>query len=67
MSEPKNYAQIEAGVVVNILWINPENVNEFPNLVCCDGLSVTIGDSYDGVKFIPKPIEEPTINEDFTF
>lgn len=67
MNEPKNYAQIEAGTVVNIMWIKPENINEFPNLVCCDGLSVSIGDSYDGVNFIPQPVEEPIIDENFTF
>lgn len=63
MNEPKNYAMIEEGMVVNIIWINPDNANEFPNLVCCDGLSVNIGDSYDGTNFIPQPVEEPLPDE----
>lgn len=67
MNEPKNYAMIDSGMVVNIMWIKPENVNEFPNLVCCDGLSVNIGDSYDGINFIPQPQQEEIITENFTF
>lgn len=55
MNEPKNYALIDLGLVVNIIWLNPDNANEFPNAVCIDGLEVSIGDLYDGTNFIIQP------------
>ena len=59
MNEPKNYALIEDGLIINIIWLNPENETEFPNAVCCDGLGVSIGNSYiDGQFIIPTPVEE---------
>lgn len=41
-----NYALIESEKVVNIIALLPSNASDFPNAVCCDGLSVGIGDDY---------------------
>jgi hypothetical protein len=44
------YALIENGVVVNLIWLNPMNADDFPNAVLVDGIGVGIGDTYsDGV------------------
>ena len=64
MSEPKNYALIDLGLVVNIIWLNPENANEFPNVVCIDGINVSIGDLYDGTKFITQPVDGAALSFD---
>jgi len=44
------YALIENGIVVNLIWLNPVNADDFPNAVPVDGIGVRIGDTYaDGV------------------
>lgn len=42
-----NLALLENNIVANIIWVNPEQQNEFPNSVAIDGLPVQIGDTYD--------------------
>lgn len=46
-----NYALIENGIVINIIYLHPMNANEFPNAVEISDLPVTIGDSYENGKF----------------
>ena len=66
------YALINNSVVTNIIFLNPSNASEFPNVAPLDGLPVIIGDTYqdgkfyrDGVEVVipPEPeIEEPDFN-----
>lgn len=44
-------AQIENGVVVNVLVIMPGQEEEFPGCVCIDNRPVGIGDGYRDGKF----------------
>lgn len=60
MNEPKSYALVDDGLIANIIWINEENLIEFPNAVLCDGISVSIGDSYIDGQFIIAVQEEIT-------
>lgn len=46
-----NYALIENGMVVNLIYLHPMNLSDFPNAVFAGNLPVTIGDSYDGEFF----------------
>ncbi|MBQ7092359.1 MAG: hypothetical protein IJN83_06875 [Clostridia bacterium] len=46
-----NYALIENGVVVNTIVLVRRNATDFPNAVSIEGLSVQIGDTYDGERF----------------
>lgn len=47
-----NYAEIEDGQVINIIWLASSNAGEFPNCVRVgENLPVTIGDTYDGYNF----------------
>lgn len=46
-----NYALIENGVVVNTIVLMQRNAKDFPNAVSIEGLSVQIGDTYDGERF----------------
>lgn len=41
-----NYALIENGMVINIIWLHPENANDFPNAVPMGDVPVGIGDEY---------------------
>lgn len=45
------YALIENGVVNNTVVLLPYNAADFPNAVSIEGLSVQIGDTYDGERF----------------
>lgn len=50
MNYATNFAIVEDGVVTNIAWGAIHNMDEFPNAVQIDDLSVNIGDTYvDGV------------------
>lgn len=44
-----NYAKIENGIVVNIIWLYP--TTEFNNAVPCNDIPVKIGDTYINGKF----------------
>lgn len=52
-----NYALIENGVVVNIIWLAAENESEFPGAVRLEDRPVTIGDTYNGEKFYRDGVE----------
>lgn len=45
------YALIENGIVVNLIYLHPMNVSEFPNAVPINDLSINIGDTYHDGKF----------------
>ncbi|HRX59464.1 MAG TPA: hypothetical protein P5075_11895 [Eubacteriales bacterium] len=50
MEQPLNYAMIENGVVVNVMWLCPANAADFPDAVCVGDRLVAAGDAYtDGV------------------
>lgn len=45
-----DYALIENGAVVNLIWLHYSNVDEFPGAVAIGDRPVSIGDTYtDGV------------------
>lgn len=46
-----NYAIVENGTVMNIIWLYPGNAEDFPTAVPCGDVSVAIGDTYDGQDF----------------
>lgn len=46
-----DYALIENGVVVNLIWLHPGNAEEFPGAVALNGVPAGIGDTYDGDHF----------------
>lgn len=45
------YALISDGIVINTIALLPYNAQDFPNAVSIEGLSVQIGDTYDGERF----------------
>lgn len=47
-----DYALIEEGKVVNLIWLHPENVADFPGAVPLNSVPVEIGDEYDGQDFL---------------
>lgn len=46
-----DYALIENGIVVNLIWLHYTNAHEFPNAVPLNGVPAWIGDTYDGECF----------------
>lgn len=52
-----NYALIEDGTVVNVIWLAAENESEFPGAVWLGDRPVYIGDTYDGAKFYRDNVE----------
>lgn len=46
-----NYALVENGAVVNVIWLYEGNAHEFANAVPVDGRPVQIGDAWDGEHF----------------
>lgn len=45
-----NYALIDNGIVVNVMWLHPSNAGEFSNAVLIGDVLATMGDEYiDGV------------------
>lgn len=46
-----DYALIENGTVVNIIYLHPMNANDFSNAVATNGLPVQIGDTYTDGKY----------------
>lgn len=46
-----NYALIENGTVINIIWLHPMNASEFANAVPMNDLQIAIGDTYVDGKF----------------
>ena len=43
-----NYAIVEDGTVVNVIWLLPANAAEFPGAVPLNGIPAGIGDTWDG-------------------
>lgn len=41
-----NFALVEKGVVVNIIWLSPSNASDFPNAVEYGERPIQIGDEY---------------------
>ena len=62
MNEPINAAVVQNGIVVNIIWIFPEQLLEF-NAIAIPELEIDIGWLYENGEFInPNPvIEENTV------
>ena len=46
-----NYALVEDGVVVNLVWLHPANAAEFPGAVPLGDIPAAIGDTWDGEYF----------------
>lgn len=46
-----DYALIEDGVVVNLIYLHPMNIDEFPNAKPTNGLPVQMGDIFVDDKF----------------
>lgn len=46
-----NYALVEDGTVVNVIWLAEGNEGEFPGAVRLGDRPVAVGDTYDGEKF----------------
>lgn len=46
-----NYAIVENGTVMNIIWLYPGNAEDFQSAVPCGDVPVAIGDTYDGQDF----------------
>lgn len=46
-----DYALIEDGIVINLIWLYPGNTSDFPNAVPCKEYPVSIGDTYTGGVF----------------
>lgn len=42
------YALIRNSVVVNLIWLHPENADDFPSAVPYGDVPVAVGDIYDG-------------------
>ena len=60
-----DYALIDNGIVVNIIYLHPMNADEFPNAVSTNGLPIEIGDTYtegkfyrDGKEIVSVPTEQ---------
>lgn len=45
------YALIENGIVVNFIWLHPQNAEEFPGAVPYGDLPLEIGDTYENGVF----------------
>lgn len=50
MDQPANYAIVENGIVVNVIWLCHSNADDFSNAFSVNGQLVSVGDAYqDGV------------------
>ena len=52
-----NYALVENGTVVNIIWLNERNEAEWPNAVRLGERMVEVGDTYTDGKFYHDGVE----------
>lgn len=52
-----NYALIENGIVVNIIWLSDKNAHDFPDAVKIADRPVAIGDTYENGKFFRNGVE----------
>ena len=60
-----DYALIDNGIVVNIIYLHPMNADEFPNAAPTNDLPIEIGDTYiegkfyrDGKEIVSVPTEQ---------
>ena len=58
-----NYARIEDGVVINIIYLSPENAHEVPDAVNVSEYPVGIGDTYVDGRFYHDGVEVRTYRE----
>lgn len=58
-----NYAIIEDGVVINVIWILETNKDDFPNAVYLGDRPVQIGDTYKDGRFFRDGAEVLTALE----
>lgn len=56
-----NYAIIDDGIVVNIIYIHPNNVHEFESAVPVNDYFARIGDTYSDGKFYRDGVEVLTM------
>lgn len=59
-----NYALVENGVVINIIWLYETNADEFPGAVKLGERQVEIGDTYENGKFYRNGVEVLTAEEE---
>lgn len=52
-----NYALIENGVVTNLIYLHPDNVDDFPGAVPIGDLPVAIGDTYSDEVFYHEGVQ----------
>lgn len=62
------YALVQGGVVTNIIWLDPNNADDFPAAVPISEVSAGIGDTYadaafwrDGIRLL-TPLEAAEAN-----
>lgn len=60
-----NYAIVENEAVTNIIWLSPNNADEFANAVALYDKPVVIGDSYTNGRFYRNGEEIKTIGEQY--
>lgn len=60
-----NYAIVQNGVVINVIWLNPGNSGEFCECHPIGDVPVTIGDVFDDGRFYRNGllIQAPTLTE----
>ena len=58
-----NYAIVENGIVTNIIVLNDDNAQDFPNAIPTNGLFVAIGDTYADGQFIHIDTEDEEAEE----
>ncbi len=46
------YALVEGGVVTNLIWLYPENEQDFPGAVAVGDLPVRVGDAWQNGMFL---------------
>jgi len=46
-----NYALIENGIVINVIWLLPDNAEDFPTAVPMGDVLAAIGDEYKDGEF----------------
>ncbi len=63
MDEPMNFAIVEDGVVVNVIWLSASNREDYPNSVCVANRAVAIGDQYIDGAFLRDGLPVPVYTD----
>ena len=58
-----NYALVENGIVVNTIFLYPNNASDFPNAVPMGDIPATIGDNYTDGTFYRNGVKVLTQTE----